>query len=133
MKYAMPVKPLITGVTGLALLAPASYFLFLMLVRVCFGGYPRYDSLARGYRAYAFDFLRFHGSQLILYGPLLAVFVNLPALCSVKIRRTGHMLECEYRYRKLWLNTAIALQAFLLFLVTGAYLLVEGLKLALKG
>ena len=127
-EYAMPVKPLITSLTGLALLAPASYFLVLMLGRICFGGYPRYDSLARGFQIYAFDFFRFHGSQLILYGPLLAVLVNLPAVWSVKIHRTGPMLECEYKYRKLWLNTAITLQAFLLFLVTGAYLMVEYLK-----
>jgi hypothetical protein len=84
--------------------------------------------MALSFQTYAFDFFRFHGSQLILYGPLLAVFLNLPDVCRLGIRRIGKRVRIALQFRHRWLNAAIALQAFLLLLLSGTYLLVEALK-----
>jgi hypothetical protein len=121
----MPVKPLITGVAGLALLVPASYFSIELLQRVLWGTTVRYEAIAQGFQRNAFHFYSFHGSQLILYGPLLTTLLNVSTVWRLRIGRVEGILECELSYRRYWLNAAIAMQAALLFLVTLGYLMVE--------
>jgi|SRR6516225_7922294 hypothetical protein len=120
----MPVKPLITTITGLALLVPASYFSLTLLVRLLFGSSLRYYAIAPAFQQHAFE-PSFHMSQLILYGPLLAILINVMTVWQVRIRPRGKDWEIGFCYRSFWLNTAIALQGFLLFFFMLMYLLVQ--------
>jgi hypothetical protein len=120
----MPVKPLITTITGLALLVPASYFSLLITKRLVAGSSWRYDMMAPGFQEHAFE-PAFHGSQLILYGPLLSMLINLLTIWRFRIRQTGNQWSIDVSYRRYWLNLAILLQASLLLLGMLSYLAVE--------
>ncbi|HTQ28414.1 MAG TPA: hypothetical protein VMI35_09810 [Puia sp.] len=120
----MPVKPLITSVTGLALLVPASYFSFTVLLRILNGSSLLYYSIAPAFKQNAFHLFPLHVSQLILYGPLLAVLINVMTVWRIRIRVSGNRLTGTFFYRSYGLNTAIALQAALLWLMMLAYLLI---------
>ena len=71
------MKELTRGIVGLFLLIPASYFLFTLFVRIAFGSTSLYYAVAPSLLDQTFAV--FSQAAWILYGPLLALFLNLPA------------------------------------------------------
>jgi hypothetical protein len=102
------LKPLISGLLGITLLLPASFFMLTLLARVLFGTKKLYYYIAPSFLQSPFNLWAFHKAQFILGCLLLAVLLN--------------------GYRRHWLNTAIALQGALLLVVLIAYTVIQHLR-----
>lgn len=120
------LKPLLSSVIGMTLLLPATYFLFTLLARVLFGARTLYLAIAPYFLQSPFGILSFHLVQAILYGPLVAVLLNLFVTVKFSLERENGRLSLRINYRKgHWLNMAIACQSGLLFLILLAYTLIQ--------
>ncbi|MDR3716315.1 MAG: hypothetical protein P4L51_26215 [Puia sp.] len=120
------LRPLLSGVIGMALLLPATYFLCTLLARILFGARTLYIAIAPSFLQSPFGILSFHLAQAIIYGPLIAVLLNLFATVKVRLEHEGgrwgvrvHLLKGH------WLNMAIVFQSGLLFLILVAYTLIQ--------
>jgi len=103
------VNPLISGVLGITLLLPGSFFMLTLLARILFGTKRLYYYFAPSFLQSPFDLWAWHKAQFILGCLLLAILLN-------------------GSYRRHWLNTAIALQGTLLLLVLVAYTLIQHIR-----
>jgi uncharacterized membrane protein AbrB (regulator of aidB expression) len=101
-----------SGILGMGLLLPASYFMLTLIVRICFGGNDPYYFIAPSFLQSPFHLFAFHKAQVIVGSLVLAAVVN-------------SMRRGERRH---WLNTAIVIQATLLFVVLLCYMTVEHLR-----
>jgi hypothetical protein len=101
-------RPLLSGILGIALMAPAFFFLSSLLARLCFGTKAAYYYVAPSFLQTPFDIFAFHKAQVILGCLILA------ALCNAKGRS--------------WLNTAIVVQSLLLLLVLFVYTFIQHLR-----
>jgi hypothetical protein len=112
----------------MGLLLPATYFLITLLVRVLFGSATLYHAIAPSFLQSPFGILSFHLVQAILYGPLIAVFLNLFATLGFQIEKEDKRWGFRIYYRGHWLNMAIALQSGLLFLILVVYTLIQNIR-----
>jgi len=106
------LRSLSSGLLGITLLLPASYFMLTMLARVCLGAKSPYYFFAPSFLQSPFHLFEFHKAQVILGSVLLAIAFNLSA----------------FRGRRHWLNSAIALQGLLLLLILITYTLIQHLR-----
>ena len=119
-------RPLLSSVIGMTLLLPATYFMIILLARILFGARTLYYAIAPSFLQSPFGILSFHLVQVILYGPLVAVILNLFATVKVRLERENGKWDVSINYRKgCWLNMAIAFQSGLLFLILVAYTLIQ--------
>jgi hypothetical protein len=110
----------------MTLLLPGTYFLIILVARVLFGARTLYYAIAPSFLQSPFGILSFHLVQVILYGPLVAVVLNLFATVKVRLERENGKWDVRIHYRKgCWLNMAIAFQSGLLFLILVAYTLIQ--------
>ena len=94
-----------SGLLGIGFLLPASYFMLTMTARV-FGAKSPYYFISPSFLQSPFHLLAFHKAQIILISLLAAILVNL-------------------KYRRHWLNAAIAFQGTLLLLFLLGYTLIQ--------
>ncbi len=120
-----PVKPLIASIIGLTLLLPATYFMLTLLVRIVFNSTTLYYAIAPVFLQSAFGVFSFSLSQLILYGPLVAIVMNVLTILQFHLYRNNSKWKLKIFYRSYWLNTAIALQSIIVFVMIMLYLLIE--------
>jgi len=104
------LQSFISGLLGIALLLPASFFMLTLLARVIFGTKSWYYSIAPSFLQSPFDPLAWHKAQFILGCLLMAILLNGTS------------------YRRHWLNLAIALQGLLLLVVLVAYTLIQHIR-----
>jgi hypothetical protein len=104
-------RPLTSGLLGIALLLPASYFMLTMLARICFSAKDMYYFIAPSFLQSPFHLFAFHKAQVIIGSLLLAVLFNMGIY-----------------YRRQWLNTAIVLQSVLLLLVLICYTIIQHIR-----
>lgn len=110
--YTKTTTPLSSGLLGITLLLPASYFMLTMTARVCLGAKSPYYFFAPSFLQSPFNLFALHKAQLIIGSVLLAIVFNLSA----------------FRGRRHWLNAAIAFQGLLLLLVLITYTLIQHLR-----
>lgn len=101
-------RPLGSGVLGMTLLLPASYFMLTMTARV-FGAKAPYYFIAPSFLQSPFHLFALHKAQVILVSLVVAILVNL-------------------KFRRYWLNAAVAYQSTLLLIVLLAYTLVQHIR-----
>ena len=153
-----PFSPLFSGLLGIALLLPASFFMLALLIRVCFGSTTLYYSMAPSFLQSPFDLFALHkaleapwplahhmtfaadvlysighvcrqtGAQFIFSCLLLAILFNLFAILQFRMQRGIRGWEIQVYYRRYWLNTAIALQSGLLLLLLVAYTVIQHIR-----
>jgi hypothetical protein len=120
------LRPLLSSVIGMTLLLPATYFMFTLLARIFFGVRTLYLAIAPSFLQSPFGILSFHLAQVILYGPLVAVILNLFATLNIRLERENGRWSVKVNYRRgHWLNMAIAFQSGVLFLIMVAYTLIQ--------
>ena len=102
------LRPLTSGILGITLLLPATWFLLTLLARLCFGARSPYYYIAPSFLQSPFDLFAFHKAQFIIICLLVA------AACNAR--------------RRYWLNTAITLQSLLLLVVLLAYTFIQHLR-----
>ena len=122
------LRPLTSGLLGLTLMLPASFFLLTLLARICFGTKAMYYYIAPSFLQSPFDLFALHKAQLIIVCLLLAVLFNGLTIVRFRLERGEKGLEVAVSYRKYWLNIAIALQSILLLLVLVAYTCVQHIR-----
>ena len=105
------IRPLGSGLLGITLLLPASYFMLTLTARV-FGAKGPYYFIAPSFLQSPFNLLAFHKAQFIVCTVLLATVFNLWA----------------YQRRRHWLNAAIAFQGVLLLVLLFCYTLVQHIR-----
>ncbi|HUB60667.1 MAG TPA: hypothetical protein VL978_08195 [Puia sp.] len=105
------VRALSSGLLGITLLLPASYFMLTMTARV-FGAKGPYYFIAPSFLQSPFNLFAFHKAQIIVGTVLVATVCNLWA----------------YRGRRHWLNAAIVFQGVLLLVALFCYTLVQHIR-----
>jgi len=123
-----PFRPLVSGLLGMTLLMPASFFMLTLLARIGFGSKALYYYIAPSFLQSPFDLFALHKAQFILGCLLLSILLNGMTLLEFRLERGKCGWEIGINYRSNWLNTAIVLQALLLLLVLVAYTLVQHIR-----
>lgn len=122
------VRPLASGLLGLTLMLPASFFLLTVLARLFFGSKGMYYYIAPSFLQSPFDLFAFHKAQFIIVSLLLAILFNVLTIMRFHLERGQRGLEVGFSYRKYWLNTAITLQSILLLLVILVYTFIQHIR-----
>ena len=113
MKAITQFCSLSSGLLGITLLIPASYFMLTLTARICVGAKGPYYFIAPSFLQSPFHLFALHKAQVIIGSVLLAIIFNLSALRSD---------------RRNWLNAAIAFQGLLLLLALVCYTLIQHLR-----
>lgn len=122
-------QPILSGLLGIMLLLPASFFILTIMVRICFGSKGLYYSMAPSFLQSPVELLfRQSAAQLILGCLLLAILFNGLTILRFRLVPGKKGPEVQIFYRRYWLNTAIALQSGLLLVVLVAYTLIQHLR-----
>jgi len=121
-------RPLTSGLLGITLMLPASFFLLTILARILFGAKAMYYYIAPSFLQSPYHLFAFHKAQMIVISLVLAILFNVVTIVRVDLERGQHGLELGLSLRKSWLNTAVALQALLLLIVLIAYTLIQHVR-----
>jgi hypothetical protein len=119
--------PVLSGLFGILLLLPATWFLLALFARVCFGATTWYYSIAPSFLQSPFDLFAWHKAQFIFCCLLLAVIGNLPATLQIRLGQ-GRRWLLGFKPKGHWLNTAIAFQSLLLLLVLTLYTMIQHIR-----
>ncbi|WP_431213283.1 hypothetical protein ACQ86N_48135 [Puia sp. P3] len=122
------LRPLTSGLLGITLMLPASYFMLTLLARIFFGAKGMYYYIAPSFLQSPYHLFAFHKAQLIVISLILAILFNVLTIVRVDLERGKHGLELGFSIRRYWLNTAVALQALLLLIVLIAYTLIQHVR-----
>jgi len=121
-------RPLVSGVLGMTLLLPGSFFMLTLLARIGFGSKALYYYIAPSFLQSPFDLFAWHKAQVILGCVLVAVVANGLALLRFRAERGEWGWVIAVSYRRNWLNTAIVLQGLLLLVALAVYTLVQHIR-----
>jgi hypothetical protein len=121
-------RPVISGILGITLLLPASFFMLTLMARIFFGTKRPYHSIAPSFLQSPFDPLALHKAQFILGCLLLAIAMNSVLALQFQLRKGHRGWGLEVTYRRHWLNTAIALQGALLLATLLVYTVIQHLR-----
>src|ERR1700677_1028004 len=108
------IRSLSSGLLGITLLIPASYFLFTMTARICLGAESPYYFIDASFLQSPFHLFEFHKAQVIIGSVILAITLN------IRVFRSGR--------NRHWLNAAIAFQGLLLLFVLICYTLIQHIR-----
>jgi hypothetical protein len=122
------LRPLTSGLLGITLLLPASFFMLTMLARICLGAKTAYLYIAPSFLQSPFHLFAFHKAQIIIGCLLLAVLFNVLTIMRFRLEKGQQGWQVGVYYRRYWLNTAIALQATLLLLVLIGYTCIQHIR-----
>jgi hypothetical protein len=122
------LKPLVSGILGITLLLPASFFMLTFMARIFLGTKTLYYYFAPSFLQSPFDPLAWHKAQFILGSLLMAIALNILTLVKVQLQKGGKGWEVQLSYRRRWLNMAIVLQGVLLLIVLLTYTLIQHLR-----
>jgi len=131
LRKLLAAKPLLSGLLGITLLMPATFFLLTLLVRVCTGSTGLYYSMAPSFLqtpSGISELFALHKAQVILGGVLGALLINLLTVLRLQLHRGRRGWEVLVSWRRYWFNTAIAVQSSLLFLILVAYTLIQHIR-----
>ncbi|MHA4807835.1 hypothetical protein ACX0G9_07005 [Flavitalea flava] len=123
-----PFSPFLSGLLGITLLLPGTYFILALLVRICFGSTTLYYTMAPSFLQSPFNLFAWHKAQVIFGSLLLAILLNVLAILRFRLQRGNKGMEVQVSYKRNWLNTAIALQSGLLLLVLVIYMLIQHVR-----
>jgi hypothetical protein len=118
------LRSLISGILGITLLLPASFFMLTLLARILFGAKTMYYYIAPSFLQSPFDLWAWHKAQFIIGSLLLAIVLNALATLNISLYKKHVYLSL----RRNWFNTAIALQGILLLILLLAYTLIQHIR-----
>ena len=122
------LRPLASGILGIGFMLPATYFLFTIFGRVLFKAKAPYYEISPSFLQSPFNPFALHKAQLILGFLMLAVLFNVAAVLRLRLHQRPNGLEVGVAYRRYWLNTAVALQSFLLLAILSLYTVIQHLR-----
>jgi hypothetical protein len=105
-------RRLSSGLLGISLLLPASYFMLTITARIFLGAKSPYYFIAPSFLQSPFNLFEIHKAQVIIVSVILAIVVNLPS-----VQRKRH-----------WLSSAVAFQGVLLLLILFVYTVIQHLR-----
>ena len=122
------LKPLISGILGITLLLPASFFMLTLLARILFGTKRLYYYIAPSFLQSPFDLWAWHKAQFIFGSLMVAILLNSLVTLQLQLQkgRKGWMVQMSYRRN--WLNMAVTLQGVLLLVLLVAYTLIQHIR-----
>ena len=122
------IRPITSGLLGITLLLPASYFMLTIMTRICLGTTTMYYYIAPSFLQSPFHLFAFHKAQVIIGSLLLAILFNVLTIVRFRLEQGQHGWQIGVYYRRYWLNTAIVLQAVILLLVLSGYTLIQHIR-----
>ena len=122
------LRPLSSGLLGITLLLPASYFMLTLMARACFGAKTMYYFIAPSFLQSPFHLFAFHKAQVIIGSVLMAVLFNIPAIFRFRLEKQQPGWQVGIYYRRHWLNAAIILQGVLLLLLLSGYTIIQHIR-----
>ncbi|HMH21414.1 MAG TPA: hypothetical protein VK563_06550 [Puia sp.] len=120
--------PIWSGLLGITLLLPATYFMLTLTIRIFFGSATLYYNISPSFLQSPFGIFAWHKAQVILCGAMLAIVLNLLTVLRFRLQQGTRGLDVQVSYRRYWLNTAVALQGSLLLIVLLAYTLIQHIR-----
>lgn len=123
-----PSYALLTGLLGITLLLPASFFMLTLLARILFGTKALYYYIAPSFLQSPWALFALHKAQLIVLCLVLAILLNAWVLLRFRLTRGPGVPQVQVTFRSNWLNMAIALQAMLLLGVLIAYTCIQHIR-----
>ena len=115
-----------TFATGLLLVVPTAYFIFISLMKYSFASPELFDSAEPFLEKLGINqSLGWNINLLILFGPVLALLLNVLSVLTIDMRSQHDMLSVKLSIRKSWLNLLIIMISGLLLSVLFLYLLRE--------
>ena len=122
------IQPLVSGLLGIILLLPASFFLLALATRILTGSKSLYYSMSPSFLQSPFSLLAWHKAQFILGSLLLAILFNVVTVFPCRLEKNGKKWELVLFYRRFWLNTAIVLQGALMLLALVTYTMIQHIR-----
>jgi hypothetical protein len=122
------LRPLTSGLLGITLLLPASFFMLTMLARIFLGTKTPYLYIAPSFLQSPFHLFAFHKAQVIIGCLLLAVLFNVLTIMRFRLEQGQRGWQIGVYYRRYWLNAAIALQATLWLLILIGYTCIQHIR-----
>jgi len=123
------IKPRYAFIAGTALTLPAIYFIFISLMKYVFSqpylfdaSYPLLKQLGIS------ESLGLNINLLIVFGPVLAFFLNLLPVFHFRFQVTADEVNCQFSIRKNWLNLFLILASSSCLLILSAYLALENCR-----
>src|ERR1700760_90172 len=92
------VRPLASGLLGLTLMLPASFFLLTLLARLCFGSKAMYYYIAPSFLQSPFDLFALHKAQMIIGSLILAILFNALTILRFHLERNEQGLQVGVSY-----------------------------------
>lgn len=122
------IRPLTSGLLGITLLSPASFFLLALLARIFFGSKTMYYYIAPSFLQSPFNLFALHKAQFIIDCLVLAIFFNAWTVLRLRLQKEASGWKIGVSYWPNWLNTAIAFQGALLLIVLAVYTLIQHIR-----
>jgi hypothetical protein len=120
--------PIWSGLLGITLLLPATWFMLTLMIRVCFGSATLYYHIAPSFLQSPFGVFAWHKAQVILCGALLAIVLNVLTVLKFQLQQGSKGPEVQVFYRRYWLNTAVVLQGSLLLITLLTYTIIQHIR-----
>ena len=114
---------------GLLLSGPAVYFIFISIMKYWFGSNYLFDAAQPALERMGIkESLGWNINLLILFGPVLALLLNLFSVLKISFQFTKEKIDCHLSVRKSWWNLAVVIISGGALLVLFAYLLGENCR-----
>lgn len=100
----------LTSLAGGLLTLPALYFIFISIMKYVFGWEYLFDVSAPVLGKMGIkESLGWNINLLILFGPLLALLLNMLSVLHIHIETTRDKIDCRFSITKNWKNLAVVL------------------------
>lgn len=116
----------LTSLAGGLLTLPALYFIFISIMKYVFGWEYLFDVSAPALEKMGIkESLGWNINLLILFGPVLALFLNVLSILHIHFETTRDKIDCRFSITKSWKNLAVVLLSTSVLFTLFVYLLGE--------
>lgn len=120
------LSPRIALMAGLLLAVPTAWFILVNLLKFEWNSPYLYDAIEPTLNKLGLkESLGWNINLLILFGPVLALLLNLLSVLRIRIQWKGDFFNCQLSIKKSWLNLTIILISASLLMALFAYLVGE--------
>ena len=111
---------------GLLLSLPTTYFFLISILKFELDAPALYDTIEPALQSMGLrDGFGFNINLLILFGPVLALLLNVLSVLHIRFETTKEKIDCRVSINKSWKNLAVVFLSGIVLLFLFAYLFVE--------
>ena len=123
------VKPSLRAAFGWLLTAPAAYFIIISLLKYVFGAPALYEAMEPTLERWGIrEALGWNVNLLILFGPLVALLINLSGVMQVNWHAGPDEIIIDLHFKKLVTNWLVIVLSCMCLFTLFVYLLGENFR-----